>query len=105
MQTKNKMTMKRIAVIAQITAKEGKSEELIMLLKELVRETRQEAGCLQYELLQSIDNCECFTMSEEWADESTLELHTKSLHFKAFEASAAELLTQLSVEKMKKVIV
>jgi quinol monooxygenase YgiN len=81
-----------ITVIASFTAKAESVADLKRELAVLIRETRQEAGCLSYRLFQSPENACQFRMIEQWADEAALAAHFNMPHTKAVFAVAPELL-------------
>lgn len=64
-----------IRIITTIHVQDGKEQEAITLLKELVVATRAEAGCLRYELLQSSVTETEFVLLEEWQDEDAFNQH------------------------------
>ena len=69
-----------IRVIAQIVAKAGKEDQVKSVLVSLARPTRNEYGCLQYELLQSCRNPSEFVLIEEWETQASLDRHTAATH-------------------------
>lgn len=71
-----------VKVVAKNYAKEDKLNEIIELYKELVELTRQEEGCLKYELCQDKDDPAILTMIEEWTTGEALENHFNKEHFK-----------------------
>lgn len=67
-------------VILRLAAKPDKVEELKRILVGLAAPTRQEAGCLSYEIFQNqVDPCD-FTFVEEWASEAALDAHWAAPH-------------------------
>jgi len=72
-----------IRVVARIEAQPDKVAEVRELLVSLVEPTRQETGCITYELLQNIKRPIDFTFVEEWTSEAALEAHANSDHLKA----------------------
>lgn len=80
-----------VTVIAEMTAKPGKEEELKRHLLVLVEQTRQEQGCVQYHLHVSDDDPRKFVFVENWTTSEALDRHTKSAHMNAFRQVSAEL--------------
>ena len=76
------MTNKTIRVVARLIALPGKVEALKAVLLELIEPTRQEAGCIKYELLQNDSDPTDFTFVEEWASHEALDTHLVSDHLK-----------------------
>lgn len=50
--------------------------------EELVYKTRQEPGCISYELTKDLKKEGHFLFLERWTDEDALNLHTQTEHFK-----------------------
>lgn len=81
-----------IQVVAHITALSGKEAEVESTLSGLVEPTRQEPGCIHYELLQNLNNPTEFTLLEEWESQNALDGHTAAAHTKAAEAKMESLI-------------
>ncbi len=71
-----------IRVVAKFHVKPEKVQEFMNMCKKLVDETVKEEGCIEYGLYQELNNPEILTMLEEWSDESSLDEHMKSKHFR-----------------------
>lgn len=72
-----------IRVVARVVAQPQAVTQLHNLLINLVAATRQEAGCLQYDLLQNLDDPAEFTFVETWASDADLERHLHAPHLQA----------------------
>lgn len=81
-----------LTVIAFITAKAGMQQQVREVLLDLVAQTRQEKGCVNYDLHQSQENPREFVMYENWESAAALDAHAKSAHLQAFGKAAAQLL-------------
>lgn len=81
-----------IRVVATLVAQPGKEEALKQALLPLIDATRQEAGCIAYELHQPLGSATDFVFIETWADQAALESHGKTPHIQQFRALAKELL-------------
>ena len=86
------MATDKIRVVAHITARPGKEAEVQSILSGMLTPTRQESGCIQYELLHNLNNPAEFTLSEEWETQAALDGHTAAPHTKAAEAKMHSLL-------------
>lgn len=75
--------MKNVTVIALFQAKPGQEIELRNALMELVAPTRQEAGCLNYDLHVSPEDPAKFLFHENWASKALLDVHLQSAHIRA----------------------
>ena len=84
-----------IKVIARITAKPGTEDRVKSVISSLVEPTRQEAGCLHYELLQNSQDPSEFVLIEEWEDRAALDSHTAASHTKKAEAEVEDFLKQV----------
>ncbi|MEH2322261.1 MAG: putative quinol monooxygenase [Nostoc sp.] len=87
------MTNQTIRIVARIIALPNKVEELKAVLLELIEPTRQEAGAIEYKLLQNQDDPTDFTFIEEWTSDEVLNTHLDSPHFQAAAAKLEGLVT------------
>lgn len=71
---------KTIRVVAHIVALSEKVEEVKAILMRLVEPTRQENGCIQYQLLQNQADSTDFTFIEEWETADALDTHLATTH-------------------------
>lgn len=86
------MSNATVKVVARITARSDRIEELQALLQGLLGPTRQEPGCISYQLLwNSVDPTD-FTFVEEWANDAALDAHLLTLHVQNALAQAQSLL-------------
>jgi quinol monooxygenase YgiN len=72
--------MKDITVIATFVAKPGQEAELKKALLSLIAPTRQEAGCINYDLHQSPEEPGKFLFHENWTSKAHLDAHLKNTH-------------------------
>ncbi len=71
-----------ISLIATITAKADKIEELKAELLKLVELTTQEPGCIQYILHQEIENPQIFRFYEQFKDKEAFDFHSNQPYIK-----------------------
>ena len=83
-----------VKVLAHFYFKDGSLAEVKTLAQELVSATREEAGCIQYELLQANDDALHFVMQEAWASKEALKAHFETEHFTRIVPLLAGLCTQ-----------
>ena len=69
------MNAKLLTVIAQVKALPGKEGQLRQELLSLVAPSRKDAGCLNYDLHQGLDNPALFLFHENWTSKAHLESH------------------------------
>lgn len=67
--------MAAVYIVARFRAKGGHAQDLIQVLTRLVGPTRQEAGCVQYDLVQSADDPCDICIIEHWTDAASLQQH------------------------------
>ncbi len=84
----------KVEVVAHIHAKPGLESELRRVLEAFVAPTRQEQGCIRYDLFVDLDNPLKFTFIEEWASRDSLILHGQSAHIATGRARFPELLSE-----------
>ncbi|HET8685232.1 MAG TPA: putative quinol monooxygenase [Methanosarcina sp.] len=71
-----------IRVVAKNYVKPEKVQEFMGLCKKLVEASLKDEGCIDYGLYQELENSRILTFLEEWKDESSLDKHLNSNHFK-----------------------
>lgn len=80
-----------IAIIARIPVKEEKRAEAIEAFKQLISEVAKEEGTLSYTLNVSPNDPNTLVVLERYKDQSALNAHSSTPHFKAFSAKARDL--------------
>jgi len=81
-----------LTVFAFAQARPGKEKALEEALLTLVAQTRQETGCISYDLHRHLDQPGTFAFYENWVDKAALEQHRATPHVTAFRALAGELI-------------
>ena len=84
----------KVDVVAHIHAIPGKEAELQTVLESSVEPTRQEDGCLRYDLFVDLDQPTKFTFIEEWSSREALVKHGQSAHIQAGRAKFPDLLAE-----------
>jgi quinol monooxygenase YgiN len=69
-----------IVVIATMRARQGQEDRLRDVLTAIVVESRQEEGCIQFDLLVSDDDPHDVALYEEWESHAALNAHLRSRH-------------------------
>lgn len=87
------MSFPTIRVVARVVALPDRVEAVKSILISIVSPTRQEKGCIKYELLQNNADPTDFTFVEEWESETLLEKHLASSHIKAASLELEDLVT------------
>jgi len=88
------MSNETVTVIAQIKARPGQEEKVKDALLALIPPTRQEPGCLNYDLHRADDDPARFLFHENWQSKADLDAHLQKPHLQAFLARADELLAE-----------
>jgi quinol monooxygenase YgiN len=86
-----------LLVTARITTAPGAAAELLPAARRMVEATRQEDGCLSYELLQSVESEDSYVMLESWRDRAALDAHMTAPAMVEFGAAAGALLTGVDI--------
>lgn len=84
----------KVDVVAHIHAKPGQEAALRAVLEGFVAPTRQEEGCLRYDLFVDLDDPAKFTFIEEWTSREALAKHGQSAHITTGRAKFPDLLAQ-----------
>jgi quinol monooxygenase YgiN len=77
-----------ISVIAKLPIKEGKVEEAITAVKELMIQVAREEGTLMYTLNRDQSNPNMLVIMERYKDKAAFDVHSSTPHFKAFFAKS-----------------
>ena len=77
------MSKTTIRVVARVVALPETLEAVKSVLMGIMEPTRNEEGCISYELLHNEEDLTDFTFVEEWEDRTVLEAHLASAHIKA----------------------
>ena len=81
-----------LTVVAELSAKPGREEELKQLLLSIIEPVRREDGCIQYDPHVSTKDPASFVFYENWKDAGALERHLASGHMREFFAKVSDLL-------------
>jgi len=88
------MDPKSLGVVARLKARPDKVAELCSLLFGLLAPTRDEPGCIRYEMLVNREDPKEFTFIEEWQNEPALEAHFRTAHIRQALARFPDLLAE-----------
>ena len=95
--------MGNLVIIARI---EAKAECRALVHEEaikLIAPTRNEEGCLCYNLHQDNENENLFIFHEIWENAEVLVKHSQTAHFKAFQEVSKDALVDFTVNKMTQI--
>jgi quinol monooxygenase YgiN len=83
-----------ITLVAIAQAKPGKEKVLEETLLALVPQTRQEAGCINYDLHRSLNKPGVFLFYENWVDRAALDKHGTMPYMLDLRAKTVDLLAE-----------
>jgi len=83
-----------IDVIAVLTSKPGSEDVVGSALRDLVAPTRQEEGCVSYDLFESAAAPGTFVTMERWRAQADLDAHMQTDHVGAALAAAGDHLAE-----------
>lgn len=86
-----------ILVLAKIQPKGGCQDSILELAGELVYETLQEEGNIEYQLLKS-DEDDTLTFVEKWESLEALKKHMASPHFLNFGEESDEFVENMDIQ-------
>ncbi len=88
------MAGKKVSVVARFKAKAGMAEALKMELLSLIRPSRSDEGCINYDLHQAIDDPGVFVFYENWESRELLDRHLQREHLTVFLKKAEKLVAE-----------
>jgi len=92
-----------IHIVAKNSVKREQVETFKVLAKELILKSKEEEGCIAYDLYEDMNNPTVLNFIEIWSDEEAIERHNKSEHFKKIVPKLAKLVENKEVRLYKKV--
>ena len=88
------MAEKKVTVLATFKAKPGLEEKVRDAIMALMPPTRAEAGCVNYDLHQSVDDKSVFMLYENWVSKKDLDEHLAMPYLQDFLGKANELFAE-----------
>jgi quinol monooxygenase YgiN len=82
---------KMVKIIVRNKIREGRKDEFLTLVKELVEESRKEEGNIAYGLWQDRSDPDILTFVEDWKDQAAIDAHNAAEHFKRIVPRMLEL--------------
>lgn len=83
-----------IFVLASFCPKTDQHQAVESVLRGMVTASRNEPGCLRYDLHRTAGSPELFVLFEAYRDAAALEAHRATEHYQAFRPSITSLLSQ-----------
>lgn len=89
-----------IIITAILKPKEGFEDQLLGELQKVQKASREEPGCIQYELHRSVDD-HTFVLYEVWKDNEAVASHTQSSHYQEYRNGIADIVATREVYRLK----
>ena len=70
-----------IVLVLKLELQEGKKSEFITVARPLIEGSQKEAGNIEYNLYEELDEPNTVAFIEKWKDQAALDLHEKTEHF------------------------
>jgi len=86
-----------IIVLAKATPKEGMADKIIEGAQDLIKATRAEEGCIDYNLYNPEDGSKFLLFVEQWETKAHLESHLQQPHFINFGSVIDEFAENLEI--------
>ena len=87
-----------IYLVATLTIKPGSLPQFIDAAKTCIGATRQEPGCISYDLTQSQTDENTLFFIERWESQEALDGHFKAPHFKIWREAGGAYFTSRKIE-------
>lgn len=88
------MSSKELMVVASFKAKDGMEETVLKELSALLTPTREEAGCVQYDLHRGTDDPGVFVFYEIWKSKQDLGEHLEKPYLQALLGKVEDLFAE-----------
>ena len=95
--------MSKLTIVANILAKEGKSDLVKAELTKLIVPTRAENGCINYDLHQDNTNQNLFLFFENWTNREVWLAHMETAHIKEYMKAVDGAIEDFTVLEMTEV--
>lgn len=94
---------KRLTIVADIHAKPDRIELIKAELEKLIPITRDEPGCIQYDLHQDNENPAHFLFYENWESRELWQDHANAPHLVAYRKATEGAVTHFAVYEMTQI--
>ena len=89
--------MSIIAVVGELQAQAGKSEQLLDLMKKHAAASRAESGCMRFDVVVPNKGQDRLQFFELWADQPSLDAHAGTDRIAAHREATAPLTAERSI--------
>ena len=91
-----------LTILARIEAKADQVELVKSELQKLIAPTLKEAGCLQYDLHQDIENPAVFVFYENWESRELWQEHMNNVHLAEYRKATEGAVAEFTLNEMTK---
>ena len=92
--------MPKLTIVASIRAVPDKIERVKVELEKLIRITRAEPGCIQYDLHQDNEDPAHFLFYETWESRELWQAHMNAPHLAAFKEATEGAVAEFTLHEM-----
>lgn len=82
--------MTPLTIIAKLTARPGREQEVYDACHALLAPTHAEEGCINYDMHRSVENPGVIIFYENWTTRELWDAHMQSPHLQAFSAATQD---------------
>ena len=93
--------MTKLPMIVKFYVKDGKVDEVKNELLKILEPTRNEEGCLLYELHQDLNNPNIFVFYEIWETVEAWKAHDTNPHINTFRDAIKNAVDRIEVNQLK----
>lgn len=97
------MSDEKIVLVARLKVRKNAVEEAKQAALAIVADSRAEAGCINYDIHQAIDDETVFVWHETWKSKAAIDEHFETQFFKDFSAKVEKIAAeppQITLTKM-----
>ncbi|BEV72599.1 MULTISPECIES: putative quinol monooxygenase [unclassified Paludibacterium] len=95
--------MKKLTVVATITAKPGYEQAVEAALLALIEPSRHDEGFIQYDLHRELDKPNVFVFYENWASKDLLDKHLQSPHLADYQRKVDGMIASWDLKLMEQI--
>lgn len=92
-----------LTVIATIIARSGDEGKVEDALRRLIPPTRNEPGCIQYDLHRGVDDSRVFVFVEKWRNRDLHAQHMAAAHLKEYQCEVDGLVESWDIKFLTRV--
>jgi len=92
-----------LTIVASIRSQPGQEDLVETELRKLVEPTREEAGCLQYDLHKNHEVPGHFVFYENWEDRDLWQAHMGAAHIAAYMAATEGAVAEFTLHEMERI--